>query len=243
MRKLRDIIYINADLDESWVLYYGIEFKEFFAALPGSLSNLLLLAHDYYWGSLRSSSSFLDYVIGEQITDLAKQDIYMYGDFCWVDFDHESAIDLLEPQEIAELLYLSHMNKPLGSPFFSKLNNRFAYCAHDDGWRCKLYCRELREFAEVIANIVKSTVSTSKRRKIYPMTDELKTHFIKLSEDGLLIDFHNVSKEDRRISIPIYTIGKLDDMDDMYNNLNRYIGTSKFKGWLVHTNKNWFIES
>lgn len=242
MRKLRDIVYIHTNEDEKSALYYGIGFKEFIAALPSRLNNLLLLKHEYSRSSM-SSNCFLDYVNCEQIKHLAEQDIYMYGDFCWVDFQHESDLDLLEPTEIAELLFLGHVHRPLVSPFFEKLNNRFAYCAHDDAWRCRLYCRDLSEFAQVIANILISAVSTSKRQIIYPIPDEIKHKLLKLSKDGLLIDFHNVMKVERRIIIPIYTIGEHNDMDDMYNNVNRYIGSANKKAWLVHTKKSWYLES
>lgn len=204
-----------------------------------SLKNLLLLKHEYP-GASTSPHSHLDFVNRKQIEDLAEQDIYRYGDFCWVDFQHESALEIMDPQEIAELLYLGRMHKPLASPFFDKLKNRFAYCSHDDGWRCRLYFREPLDFVHVITDTVISAIS--KRRKISPFTDEAKMNLLRLTKDGLVLDFRNVHKDQRAISIPIFTIGKLYDMDDMYNNLNGYIERANYKGWLVHAERNWFID-
>lgn len=144
--------------------------------------------------------------------------------------------------EIAELLYLGHMFKPVKSPFFERIGNRYAYLAYDDGWFCRLYLRYYYDFQEILANKIIHTVSKSKRRKIYPLSEELQKQLLSLAVNGLLIDFSDVLIGDKFIEIPIYTIGKFLDMDEMYNDLKRHIGRSKYSARLVHKNKNWKID-
>ena len=41
-----------------------------------------------------------------------------YGDFCWIDFEEEEALNELPSQAIAELLYLGHLKEHLKLPFY-----------------------------------------------------------------------------------------------------------------------------
>lgn len=241
MRKIRDVFYINAYPINNEIVYYGLEFKEFINFLPTNLQNILLIKSEYFGAGYKVKYNF-ETVNKDEIQEFLKDDIYGYGDFCWVDFDNNDIIDKLEPFEVAELLYLGHMFSPVKSPFFEKIKNKYTYLAHDDGWFCRLYCRNLNDFCEVMANKVVSMASKSKRRKVYPMHDELKSQLLLLAEDGLLIDFSNVLRYDRSIEIPIYTIGKFIDMDVMYNDLKRHISRASYSAKLVQMNKVWTID-
>lgn len=241
MRRMQDVFYINAFPDNNEVVYYGIQLYEFIKYVPTELNQLLLLRAEYYSAGCRSKTKF-EMVDKDEMEDFLNDDIYGYGDFCWVDFNKRENVEGLEPLEIAELLYLGHMFRPVKSPFFDKIQNRYAYLAHDDGWFCRLYCRYYPDFEDVIANKVIDMVSTSKRRKIYPFPKELKGELMNLAKDGLLIDFSNTLKSSKSIEIPIYCIGKFLNMDDMYNDLKRHIKRSKYSARLFHENKKWFID-
>jgi hypothetical protein len=241
LRKLRDVFYINAFQDNNEIVYYGLEFKEFIKFIPVELDNILFLKSEHYGAGYRVKYNF-ETIQKDELKEFTNEDIYGYGDFCWVDFDKVESINGFEPSEVAELLYLGHMFLPVNSPFFEKIQNRYVYLAHDDGWFCRLYCRNFNDFGEVIANKVVSMVSTSKRRKIYSVQDELKSQLLSLAESGLLIDFSNVLRCERSIEIPIYTIGKFIDMDAMYNDLRRHIGRARYSAKLVHKNKEWTID-
>lgn len=241
MRRLRDVFYINAFPENNEVVYYGMQLNEFIKYAPVELNQLLLLEAQYFAAGFRSKAKF-EMVDKDDMDDFLKEDIYGYGDFCWVDFNQRENVEELEPLEIAELLYLGHMFEPVKSPFFDKIQNRYTYLAHDDGWFCRLYCRQYSDFHEIIANKVIDMVSTSKRKKIYPLSEDLKEKLMSIAKGGLLIDFSNIIKVDRTIEIPIYCIGKFLDMDDMYNDLERHVNRSKYSARLVHRNKKWVID-
>lgn len=240
MRRLRDVFYINAFPENNELVYYGMQLNEFIKYAPVEINKLLILEGEYYGRGFRSKTK-LEVVENDEMDEFLGEDVYSYGDFSWVDFDERDNVENLEPQELAELLYLGHMFKPIKSPFFDKIQNRYAYLAHDDGWFCRLYCREYSDFKEIICNKIIDTVSTSKRRKIYPFSEELKEELLNLAKDGLLIDFNNFLKLERSIEIPIYTIGKFLDMDEMYNDLQRHTSRAKYSAYLVHKNKKWVI--
>lgn len=240
MRRLRDVFYINGFPENNEIVYYGMEFKEFYKFSPMKLNNILLLKSEYN-GSRDSAKWNMTMVSEDEIDNLLSEDIYSYGNFCWVDYANDDCIEHMQPQEVAELLYLGHMFSPLKSPFIESIKNRYAYLAHDDGWFCRLYCQRYSDFSEIIANKVIDSVSTS-RRKIFPMNEELKHQLLSLASDGLLIDFDNILKVHKSIEIPIYQIGKFIDMDKMYNDKKVHIAHAKYSAKLVYSNKNWKID-
>ena len=241
MRQIRDVFYINANNNENFCIHYGMEFKEFIKYCPTSIENILVTDGDYITNNF-NYNWFLETANGEnEILELSKEDIYGLGDFHWIDYNNEESLNSCTPEEKAEILYLSHFGEPLKSPFFNRINNNFVYLAHDDGWFCKLYCKDMLVFKDIIANKIIDSFSTNKRRKIYPMEEEIKNEIFQLINKGLLIDFSNIYKYERSISVDYYVIGNYTDMDDMYNNLERNKHKVKIKGTIEHKNKKWKI--
>ncbi|MDF2885498.1 MAG: hypothetical protein K0R54_6072 [Clostridiaceae bacterium] len=130
----------------------------------------------------------------------------------------------------------------MNSPFFNGINNDFVYLAHDDGGGCKLYCKDMCVFKDIIANKIIESFSTNKRRKIYPMPEDIKKEILELTKKGLLIDFSNIYSDNQCISLNYYTIGHYEDMDEMYNNLERNKYRADVKGTIEHKNKSWKIQ-
>ncbi len=239
MRKVRDVFYIYANPIDNYYLYYGMEFKEFVCCNPVRLENILVTDGNYITNNF-NRSWLLETANGEdEIIELSKEDIYGLGNFHWIDYDNDIALNECTPEEKAEVLYLSHFGKPIKSPFFSKINNKFVYLAHDDGWFCKLYCSDMSVFAEIIANKIIYSFSTNKRRKIYPMPEEIKNSLLELTKKGLLIDFSSIYRHNQCIGLSYYAIGHYEDMDDMYNNLDRNKHRADIKGYIEHNNKTW----
>jgi hypothetical protein len=165
--KKRDVIYMIYNEGEQSVTSAGIEFSDFINCLSIELNHILLLASGYF-GADYHPGLRLDFVRNEQLHDLYKENVYSYGDFCWIDFDEVSSLDQLEPHEAAELLYLGHYKQPLGNPFFEKLNNKFVYLAHDDGWFNKIYYKDINQSVDVLRHLVSNRLK-SYRRNVPPV--------------------------------------------------------------------------
>ena len=122
MRKLRDVFYINANPLINEFVYYGLEFKEFIKFIPKVefLKNILLIDAEYYGTNFSEKYKFT--IVDEnEIDELLSDDIYGYGNFTWVDVNDKNSIEKLEPAEVAELLYLGYMLKPVTTPGLSTL--------------------------------------------------------------------------------------------------------------------------
>ncbi|WP_268625163.1 hypothetical protein [Paenibacillus alvei] len=241
--KTRDVIYMIYNENEQSVTSMGIEFIDFINGLTTEPNNILLLASEYigadYHYGLR-----LEFVRKENLNDLYKENVYSYGDFCWIDFDEITTLDKLEPYEKAELLYLGHYKQPLRSPFFEKLNNKFVYLAHDDGWFNKIFYKDKNQYIDVLASLVSNRLK-SYRQDVLPLSRDIAEQLMLFAKDGILVDFYRnrIIKSRKSIEIPFHVIGENMNFDDIYNNMERHKAKAESEYWLVYSKNEWSIRS
>ncbi|MCM3003118.1 peptide ABC transporter permease [Priestia koreensis] len=242
---LRDIVYINGNLHEQYFITHGIEFREFFHSIPTPLANVLLLKHGYE----ESDYDFgvhLDYVENEQLPRLVEEDVSKYGDFCWVDFDEPSSFELLHDEDLAALLYLGHYKKPLRTAFSHKLNNQFVYLSSEDGWFNKTYYRNIYDMNHIVSRVIPMKLSVTKQSRFTflkkkleypPVPLVLVNTLLTLANDGLVVDLKQVQQTRKDIQIPIFTIGKYIDMEEMLHDLEESSHKGSFQATLVLNKK------
>ncbi|GIN86553.1 oxalate:formate antiporter [Heyndrickxia sporothermodurans] len=239
----RGIIYAHMNAVDHYVISYGIEFHEFCQAFS-DLSNLLLLRHKFEDGNF-NLHTLLDYVESESIQRIIEDDVYSYGDFCWLDFDDEEALNRLDGQEIAELLYLSHIKTHLRLPFYRKLNNRFAYLSHDDGWFNKIYYRTFDDFYTALGVSISSKLNEKgektffglKKKKEIPFIPiEILYPFIEEMKEGMIISIERAVHTRTTVEIPIWVIGDYYDMDEMLDEYE-FLNSRPLDGKIVFDRK------
>lgn len=209
-------MYIKISPEEKEIIYTGIEFAEFIKYLSKPIKNLLLLKGDYFGNRREANFELLE---GQEIVKkLANEDVHNFGDFCFVDYGSAEKVNGISAEQIAELLYLGHMFKPLRSPFFELLNNNFAYLTHDDGWYCKLYCQNLCDFITVICNKITAHASL---KSICEPSSSMKESILHLATNGLFIDLEESSCNSGGLEAKIYIIGSYSDMDTVLNNYQK----------------------
>lgn len=242
---IKELVYINGNVNDKCFLTHGIEFREFLASLPTELSNILLLKHNYEDSDFHMGT-FMNYVEKEQITELVKEPIRTYSEFCWIDIDDTSLLDSLEPEEKAALLYLGHYKKPLSSPFFRKLNNEYVYLTEEDGWLNKVYCKQVAHIQHMISHIVplKTSMLIKKRLPLFrkhldypPLPPVLAHTILTLTHDGLLIDFKSMTRSRKDLQIPLYTVGSFFSIDELLQDLSFYKQESSYKAKLIYSRK------
>ncbi|WHY86645.1 hypothetical protein QNH39_01760 [Neobacillus novalis] len=222
---IRDLIYVHLNQTDQYVLSYGIEFGEFAAAFSGSLNQLLLLKHRFDDADFNMHTQ-LEYCPEERINKLAQEDVYGYGDFCWIDFLEEEVLNELSDQEMAELLFLGHQKKHLKSPFYNKLGNRFVYLAHDDGWLNKIYYRSFKDFFHLLSEVIagklgelklEKTILGIRKKRAYPQVNkEILLSLTPFIKEGICFSLRDADHQRTRIEIPIWVMGDFANMDDMY---------------------------
>jgi hypothetical protein len=221
---VKDIIYVHQNADQQFVVSYGIHFNEFVMNAHHPLQNLLLIKHQYEHGGF-NIHTHMEYVEQGDMKKLMNDHVQTYGDFCWIDFEEEVGVDELNGQEIAELLYMGHIKQPLNLPFYSKLNNRFAYLTHDDGWFNKVFYRDFEDFYHLLGETITSKMKTSKagkglfgmkKEKDFPAIgkDVIRSLRDKLKE-GVVISLEKAILARGKIEIPFWVMGDYFDMDEM----------------------------
>jgi hypothetical protein len=232
---VRDLIYVHLNQANQTVMSYGIEFKEFAAAFSDSLNHLLLLKHHFDDGDF-NRHTLLEYVHQEKIAKLAKDDVYGYGDFCWIDFEGIDGLNELTGYEIAELLYLGHLKQHLKVPFYNQLGNRFVYLAHDDGWFNKTYYRSIKDFYDLLSMVIaiklgqlkleKTLLGIRKKRSYPSVNKELLLSLTPLMKEGICISLKDAEHLRNKVEIPVWIMGDFDNMDDMYEEYEQMAKTS-----------------
>lgn len=227
---IRELVYIQMNDEIQYVLSYGIEFAEFARAIPSVLENILLLKHQFDDADF-NMHTLLEYVPLERMEKIIKDDVYGYGDFCWIDFEEEDALNELTQLEIAELLYLGHLKQHLRTPFYRKLENKFVYLAHDDGWFNKTYYRNFTDFYTMLGKVIAQKMSELKigrsifglgKRRPYPVIErETMYSLTELMKEGVVISLEMATQNRNRIEIPLWTVGDFVNMDDMYEEYER----------------------
>lgn len=249
---IRDLIYVHLNQTDQYVMSCGIEFDEFVASFSGSLNHLLLLAHHFDDADF-NMHTLLEYCPVDRIKKLAAEDVYSYGNFCWIDFAEEEVLDELTGQEIAELLYLGHQKHHLKLPFYNKLDNRFVYLAQDDGWYNKIYYKSFKDFFQLLSEVIaeklgklkldKALLGMGKKRTYPNVNKEILLTLTPLIKEGICISLRAADRQRTRIEIPIWVMGDFSNMDDMYEDYEliskhpchaKLIFDKKTKGWKLN---------
>jgi hypothetical protein len=147
---MRDYLYIFNDPKAKFILASGIEFKVLENHLSGR--GLFLLKHEYPDTGYDLQSRF-EYLPSADIKELSKENIYGWGDFCWIDFLGSPPFQL-EKKTISELLYFAHTSEPLNASRFTELQNKFLCYIHDDGWYLKLYYNDWNDIAGLLKDVI-----------------------------------------------------------------------------------------
>ncbi|WP_064091637.1 hypothetical protein [Rossellomorea aquimaris] len=245
INQVKDLIYVHKNKDRQYVVSYGISFNEFAEHSPDPLKNLLLIKHQYEHGAF-NIHTHLEYVEQEEMKNIMNDGVQNYGDFCWIDFEEEVGVNELNGQEIAELLYMGHVKEPLTPPFYSKLNNRYAYLSHDDGWFNKIYYRDFEDFYYMLGSTVSSKIGSLKsgkslfglkKEKSFPsIGKDVIYSFKEKIKEGMVISLEKAILSRGKLEIPIWVIGDYFNMDEMVEDYKQ-IRKSPANGLLSYDRK------
>ncbi|WP_285769485.1 hypothetical protein [Peribacillus sp. SI8-4] len=219
-----DILYMHMQASERFVLFNGLEFRQFAHSLPSPLDSILLLKHQFDGGEY-NLNVLLESAGSEAIAKLLKDNVRAYGDFCWIDFEEAEGLDELDGRELAELLYLGHTKTHLQPPFFRKLGNQFVYLAQDDGWFNKVYFRSLSSFYLMLGSLIpfklellkveRTWLGIRKKKELTPIPMEVISTLVPILAEGMVISFRDVKYSRAKIEVPIWVVGDYLNMDEM----------------------------
>jgi hypothetical protein len=159
----------------------------------------------------------LEYVPQGEAEAFINENVYNYGDFCWVDYVKEEQLQCVTKEELAGLLYMSHKKEPLHSFKISSLDNKYAYLCHDDGWWNNVYMDDVSEYKKVLAYKLMQELK-GRKRTISEPSNELIEKIYEMCKEGLVIDFEK--KIDN--GVHLFCVGEISTMDDLESKMDRY---------------------
>lgn len=217
--KRRTLIYINVNFENHQLIYSGIEFAEFITYLTKPIENIMTITggSDVILTESKDERGLELFEGYDIIQKLTRENVHSLGNFCFVDYIAPHKTNELREEQIAELLYLGHMFKPLYSPFFNELQNRFAYLSHDDGFFCKLYYRNLEDFLDVINGKIVSLTKSLTKKDINDIDIYTLKNLLQIAETGLLLDFGEAGANNNEFFVNAYSIGKRTNIDEIIN--------------------------
>ncbi|UIF29307.1 hypothetical protein KB236_00620 [Levilactobacillus brevis] len=207
-----NFVYLSLEPVTNMIYSLGISPADFLNGIPAIPNQLLLLNAESGSDVEINPHTRLQTVTGQtQIRRylLAKHEHAVK----WLDYAHGDDLDFLLPGEIAELLYLAHMETHIRTPFYAKLQNDYAYLTLRDGF-FKVYYRNLPDFDHVLEVSIKRHLrAMHNNRWVFArplaISDVPHEILIQLTQgllDGMIIAFDQLVERHRIYVIPVRAI-------------------------------------
>ena len=223
-------LYIHMNDVDHFVVFSGLSCKQFLLCAE-PMKNVLLLKSSFEDGSYNMHTQH-DFVSTEDMPHFIKKLTDNQSELCWLDFDSEKNVSQLSGNEQAELLYFAHKREPLQSPFFHKLQNRYAFYANPSDKTTKVYFRYLADVEQIMANLFnfiikdKTDAVSFWRRKARSQTASLDPmvlrsirHYVK---EGALLSLYKMEKTGQ-FGIEIRTLSNYNFPDEVWDDLNEIL--------------------
>ncbi|WP_165444490.1 hypothetical protein [Lactiplantibacillus mudanjiangensis] len=218
-RLQRRYIYANLEKIDNLVFAYGIDQSDFvhgIKRLPDNLVSLVGLDDEQHAVNAHTGLN----VINDE-NDIRRFLLQSHpGQVKWMDYDEVGDLDFLTATEIAELLYLGHMNRPIRSPFNYKLRNHYVFLEQRNGG-IKFYFYYISAFTHILnAAIIRHTLAAYRSRRMFMRSirvprvpEKILKQLVQLMPDGLFIYFDQSMVRQRQLLVPVHTEVNNDEIE------------------------------
>ena len=221
-------IYVHLDSISNHVLSSSVHFQPTVLSQNEIPKNILLLKgrsplaiYDDYTGFYYIKDEKKIIVFLEEVQNSVTE-------YNWIDFESLEFLHQLTPQEIADLLYISHANTHLHSPFFYKLQNNFIFLNLGQEFT-KVYYRKMDDL------IRRLFFNQEKNAKELPV--ELMKELVTYFKVGMVFSTERITKDMKAYTIPLYIA------EDRYHVMeNVYIKENLFGQLMYHEENGWSLE-
>ncbi len=145
----RKYIYANLEKLDNLVFAYGIDQSDFvhgIKRLPANLVSLVGVDDNEHAVNAHTGLN----VINDE-NEIRRYLLQSHAlPVKWLDYDEVGDLDFLTATEIAELLYLGHMDRPIRSPFNYKLRNHYVFLEQRNGG-IKVYFYYISAFSHILS--------------------------------------------------------------------------------------------
>lgn len=208
-----DYIYVHLESLVNLIYSRGITSSDFLQGVFQIPTNILLLNNTTDDNRQIDPHTLLNEINGaKEIGDFLNSP--NGGTAKWIDFSQREALGDLTANDIAELLYMGHMNSHLNTPFSYKLQNDFVYLTIGDD-QVKTYYRRLKNFYAVLNHslVRHADQSFNERRGMFRRTvkfaevpQTMVRQLIPILGEGLIFAFDQSFEQDHQYRVPILMV-------------------------------------
>lgn len=193
--KMTDLLFIReTPTSEGCLLTVcGLEFPDFVGLVERPLNLLVLRSlfpdaitfHEINFDGIRDNPEDRRFNDLEKLIDSPQ---HLGGDFWWIDYRDERRLLAIGDDELAELCFLERQGRPLKSPFFESLENRFVYLGHDNGFHASIFVRDRLDALEMLWKAIENRVLACGFSVAYG------GYILERLQEGLVFDFSAASE-------------------------------------------------
>ena len=240
-------IYVHLDSISNHVLSSASKFQPAVLSQNEVPKNILLLKGRSPLAIYDDYTGFYYIKDSKKIVAFLEEGKTSTTEYNWIDFESLEFLHQLTPQEIADLLYISHANTHLHSPFFYKLQNNFIFLNLGQEFT-KVYYRKMddfyRQLGAQLTNKMSEEMTRLSRRLFFNQEKNAKDLPVELLKElvtyfkvGMVFSTERIKKELLEYTIPLYVA------EDRYHVMeNVYIKENLFGQLTYHEEQGWSLE-
>lgn len=239
----KQLFYLKQDRDQQRFTLHGVTLADVTDAL--SLTRPMIICRTDIKGMRQSSRSRFRYIESHELSSFSTKYLSNQTTFSAIDFPDYNTLESLSDHEIAEILFLSHMERGLKKPFLDSLDNEIAFFNEANDRHSSLYIRDWSAVNQFLQNVLQSKLDRDIRNiSFIPIPLAVIDQLLELAPQGLIIDFEHTKRSlfNRQISISFYVAGRYEDMSVLEEDFNAKKESIALKGELIYRRRTWVIE-
>lgn len=214
---LTNLIYLKVSPIDRFAITWGISAGDYINGISKIPQNIIMINDD-----VDSSNSFNVHSNFPTITGQSQVRDYVIRGYKtgrvpkWMDYKTKDGLDSLSDDEIADLLYLAHMDVPRKrNPFSVKLGNEFVYLGGTNGFN-RFYFRSFQELNHILELSIKRHLRHQRNNKrifarpiqMKDIDPEILHDLLHFSVEGIIIAFELGQEVKRQVKMPLFRVAK-----------------------------------
>ncbi|WP_429970521.1 hypothetical protein ACQW5G_05830 [Fructilactobacillus sp. Tb1] len=214
---LTNLIYLKVSPVDHFSVTWGISAGDYINGISKVPQNIIMINDDVdnsnsfnvhsKFPTITGQSQVRDYVIRGHKTGVLPK---------WMDYQTKDGLDSLSDDEIADLLYLAHMDVPRRrNPFSVKLDNEFVYLGGTNGFN-RFYFRNFTELDHILELSIKRHLRHQRNNKrifarpiqMKDIDQDILSDLLHFSVQGMIIAFELGKETQRQFKMPLFKVDK-----------------------------------
>lgn len=239
----KQLFYIKQDRELQRFTLHGVTLTDVVEAL--SLARPMIICRTDIKGMRQSSRTRFRYIEAHELATFSTKYLNNQTSFTAIDFPDYNLLESLSDHEIAEVLFLSHMERGLKAPFLHSIQNEIAYFNESNDRHSSLYIKDWSTINQFLQSVLQSKLDRDIRNiSFVPIPLSVIDEIMALSPQGLIIDFDHTKRSlfNRQVSISFYVAGRYEDMSVLEEDFDAKKESIALKGQLTYRRRTWEIE-